>query len=653
MKKPLSSDVLIYGLETPVDPQIAPDGSAIVYGLTTADRETKKDSSQLWLCDLDGGNRSQLTRDGDSNGGQRWSPDSRRIAFASNRDDEKRSGLFLLSLDGGDPRKLADHRKGISDIAWSPDGSRIAYTATFDPENPEDIEPDEADAPPVRVTRRIDYKQDGRGYLGDAREQIYLVDVKSGEEKRLTGRAVDYSELQWSPDGKTIAAIVPAKNGMNSQLALVDIAGGKEKLVGPVSGVVASYAWSPDGGTIAFTGDTWPSHADDFFLYDVSSEEITRLTDDFGGEPSGGHPVWLDDHRLFFNGEESAASGLYVLDTSSGSDELLLSEAAHRTGMSVDRDRNHLVQIRQQIDAPGEIWVYDLASNTGRTITNYGDGVLEEYEPGSWERFEIERTGEKIEAWLLKPPGFDQSKQYPVVLSVHGGPNWFFGYQFNPRLLALAAAGYLTVFANPRGSTTYGRDFTQAVSEDWGGEDFQDLMACVDKVLERPYADADRTGITGYSYGGYMTAWTIGQTSRFDAAVCGAPCFDLESMYGTSDISHEFGELQWGGQPHDSVEKYAAHSPSTFARRATTPTLIIHGEADERCPIGQAEQMFVALLKAGCDVELARYPGGSHGFVGSGPPEHREDFLRRTVAWFDEYLGGGEVGKSGTGNGGE
>jgi dipeptidyl aminopeptidase/acylaminoacyl peptidase len=176
------------------------------------------------------------------------------------------------------------------------------------------------------------------------------------------------------------------------------------------------------------------------------------------------------------------------------------------------------------------------------------------------------------------------------------------------------------------------------VTEDWGGDDYLDIMAVLDTALQRPYLDAERTGIWGYSYGGYMTAWTIAQNHRFKAAVCGAPCFDLESMFGTSDISHEFGRLQWGGAPHEAREWYATHSPSQIAHNTRTPTLIIQGEADNRCPIGQGEQMFVALKQAGCEVEFARYPGGSHLFLRVGPPEHREDVLTRILAWFESRL---------------
>jgi dipeptidyl aminopeptidase/acylaminoacyl peptidase len=203
----------------------------------------------------------------------------------------------------------------------------------------------------------------------------------------------------------------------------------------------------------------------------------------------------------------------------------------------------------------------------------------------------------------------------------------------------LVSNGFLVVFANPRGSSSYGRRFTQQVVGDWGGEDFQDLMAVVDEVLTRPYADPERTGIFGYSYGGFMTSWTIGHTDRFKAAVCGAPVFDLESQYGTSDIGHVWGALQWEGKPHESRDWYTAHSPATFAHRATTPTLILHAEGDIRCPIGQGEQMYATLKAAGCETEFVRYPGGSHLFLWGGEPTYVEDFFRRTLDWFRCHLG--------------
>jgi dipeptidyl aminopeptidase/acylaminoacyl peptidase len=272
-------------------------------------------------------------------------------------------------------------------------------------------------------------------------------------------------------------------------------------------------------------------------------------------------------------------------------------------------------------------------------VTALNNDLLRDAPPAQWERLEIERDGFMIEAWLLKPPGFDPAKRYPLVLDIHGGPHGHFGYSFNVTQQCLATYGFLVLAVNPRGSTSYGREFTQAVNRDWGGGDYQDLMAMLDRVLERPYADAARTGASGYSYGGYMTAWIVGQTDRFKAVFCGAPVFDLESQWGTADIDHAAGEREFFGEPHEHPEWYAKHSPSTYAHRATSPTLLMQGEADNRCPLGQAEQMFVALKKAGCEVEFVRYPGMSHGFRRTGPPLYQEDSLRRILGWFKHYLG--------------
>lgn len=649
MGKSLTPEAIVYELKTAGDPQIAPDGSSIVFTLSQANRESGKVETQLWQCDLDGGNRRQLTRDGRSNSSPRWSPDGSRIAFVSDRIEDDRDGaraIFVMGLNGGDPRELTRHGQGINNLAWSADGRHIAYTTAFDPENPDEKPRDKDAAPPVRVTSRIDYKQDGLGYLGDKRQQIFILDAESGQRRKLTDKAVDYNQPVWSPDGQSIAALRPNRNWMNSQLAVIDVATGAEHLIGPETGVVGSWSWSPNGDRIVYTGDTTQTWQTDFFVYEVGSGATRRITEDLECLPASGYvgmpasePVWLDENRVLFTAAREGASGLYVIDLSVGEVERVNGGEMTTGGLSVDDDQRYVVQTYASLDSTGELAVHDRESGELNVITDFNDEFFGTYPPARWERFEIEREGFTIESWLLKPFDFDESKQYPLVITVHGGPNGHYGYNWEPVQQILASNGHLVVFSNPRGSSSYGREFTLQVALDWGGEDFKDLMAVVDHVLERPYADPERTGIEGYSYGGYMTSWTIGQTDRFKAAVCGAPCFDLESMFGTSDISHTFGVLQWGGQPHESPEWYRDHSPSTFAHRATTPTLIIHGEADERCPIGQGEQMFIALKNAGCEVEFARYPGGAHGFRRSGPPPHREDLLRRTLEWMQGHLG--------------
>jgi dipeptidyl aminopeptidase/acylaminoacyl peptidase len=304
----------------------------------------------------------------------------------------------------------------------------------------------------------------------------------------------------------------------------------------------------------------------------------------------------------------------------------------------MDSARRFVAQANSSFDSMGEIAIYDRSAGQREIITTNNRDLLRQASPAQWEHFEVDRDGVTIDAWLLKPADFDPGRTYPVILDVHGGPHGFHGYAFNNQQQMLASHGFLVVCSNPRGSGSYGREFARMVRCDWGGEDYLDLMAVLDTALEHPFADRDRTGIWGYSYGGYMTAWAIGHTPRFKAAVCGAPCFDLESMYGTSDISHIWGTYQWGGSPHEASEAFAAHSPSTFAHRATTPTLIVQGEADDRCPTGQGEQMFVALKQAGCEVEFARYPGGPHAMLRVGPPSHRADLLERLLGWFCDHL---------------
>ena len=644
MIKPLSPETLVYGFTPASDPQVSPDGRRVVYNLAAVSLETKKGSSHIWLCDIDGANKRRLTFSGERNRGARWSPDGTHIAFVSDR--VPTNGIFQIAVDGGEAREVMRQNQSIGDLAWSPDGARIVFTSSFDPENPEGEKPKDGVAPAVRVTSRLDYKQDNRGYLGEARNQVNIVDVATGEPGFLTSEPVDHAFPQWSPDGTLVAASRLTTNGMRSQLELIPVDGSTSTLIGPEEGNVGTWAFSPDGARIVFTGDTKATSQSDFFVYTLASEETRRVTADLQCLPAAGFPtleppsmpVWLDDSHVLFHAVRAGASGIYVIDLDSGAVEQIEGGTSLRSGFSTDAAHRYIAQGVASLDAVGELLVFDRETGKSSQITEYSAPVFAETPAAKWERFDISRGGYVIESWLLFPPGFDASKKYPLVLDIHGGPNGFYGYGFVAMQQVLATNGFIVLFCNPRGSSSYGREFTQQVTGDWGGEDYLDIMASVDEAVNRPYVDAERLGIYGYSYGGYMTAWTIGQNHRFKAAVCGAPCFDLESMFGTSDISHEFGMLQWGGPPHEAREWYATHSPSQFAHNTKTPTLIIQGEADNRCPVGQSEQMFVTLKQAGCEVEMARYPGGSHLFMRAGPPEHRQDVLARVLAWFQGHL---------------
>jgi dipeptidyl aminopeptidase/acylaminoacyl peptidase len=646
MSRSLTPDILIYGLRTAGYPQLSPDGTRIIYSLVTVDQTTKKTGSDLWICAWDGSDARRLTWTGKHNGGAVWSRDGRKIAFVSDRSGK--SGIYVLPTDTvGEAPEVTTHRQTIGDLAWSADGSMLAYTVLVDPERPENVEPAADAAPLVRVTRRFDYKQDNRGYLNDARNQVFVVTIATGERRQVSALLNDFSNPRWSPDGRHIAARVGYRNGLTSQLAVIDLASGETRLLGPEEGIVGTWAWSPNGDRLIFTGDTTHTPQLDFFVHDLGSGVTRRLTEDLPWLPDAGfptirppaQPVWLDERRVLFHAFRSGASLLAIVNSDTGEREVLYSGQSIHYGLSVDAGGRRAIQSYTSHEGTGEIIGFDLESGESRVVTALNAAVLKEAPAARAEALRVTRGDVTIDAWLLFPANFDPEKRYPLILDVHGGPHGYYGFGFNAVQQCLATNEVLVLYSNPRGSTSYGRDFAERVLRDWGGEDYLDLQAVVDAVAGRPYVDTRRLGIYGYSYGGYMTAWTIGQTDRFSAAVCGAPCFDLESMYGTSDIGHVFGDVQWGSEPHQNPSWYAAHSPSYFAHNARTPTLIIHGEADHRCPIGQGEQMFVALKKAGCEVEFARYPDGSHQFLNSSYPEHRADALGRILGWFKQHLG--------------
>ena len=644
MSKTLSPHTLVYGFNVAADPNISPDGSKVAFTRTVTDETSGKPTTQIWLTQTAGGEPRQLTFAGKANTWPRWSPDGAELAFVSDR--AEKFGIFVLPMaGGGEAREVARTSAGASELAWSPDGSRIAYVALYDPANPSGEKPPADAPPPVRATSRIDYKQDGFGYLGEKRAQVFVVDACGGEAKMLTGEANTHSSPAWSPDGRQILYRIGRDNGMTGQLATVSPDGGPVTTLTPEGWTVSTWAWSPDGARVIFSGEPERTGQTDFYALDVASKTVRQITDDLPCLPDSGfapffppaQPVWSDDHTLLFHAFHRGRSGTWQLDVNSGSVSEVESENELRTYFSTDASRALAVQATAGIDHVGSISLVDLKAGRSQQLVDGNAAVLKGSTP-RWERFDVVRDGFTIEAWLLLPADFDQAKTYPLVLDIHGGPQGHYGFGFVPYQQVLATNGIAVLYSNPRGSSSYGRQFAKQVLGDWGGEDYRDLMAVVDEALKRPYFDADRVGIWGYSYGGYMTAWTISQNHLFKAAVCGAPCFDLESMFGTSDISHFFGVMNWTEAPWNAREWYATHSPSQFAHNTRTPTLIIHGEADERCPIGQGEQMFVTLKKAGCDVEFVRYPGGYHGFLRGGPAAHREDFLQRILDWFQSRL---------------
>jgi len=650
---PITPERAIYEFPTLGSPRVSPDGKHIVYVRAHVNKATGKAESNIWICDIDGARKRQLTWTGTKNGSPVWSPDGARIAFVSARETDHPDHpnaiclLGLLGFTGGEAQILTTHAAAPAGLAWSPDGRTIAYSVAIDPQNPNETPRDPTAPAPVRVVRRIDYKQDGHGYLNDVRAQLFLLDVSSGERRQITSELCDHTHPAWSPDGTRIAVSLPHLNGMFSQIGVIDAGTRSLVRLGPARGSVGLFAWSPDGRQILFDGDQSESSHHDYYVATVASGEIRQVTNDVAfmpdiGYQSGGAPgvpVWLDDTNVIVHGLSNGGGGIWTLDVVSGQTTEIAHWEAMHSGFSVSADGGVIVQTTSDLDGTVGLAVVDSKSGATTVLFNEAETFFAGSEIAGWEKVSLERVGFTIEGWLLKPANFDEHKSYPVILDVHGGPHNAYGYGINMLAEVFATNDFLVLLPNPRGSGTYGRAFADSVTGDWGNEDWKDLQAILDLVLERPYADRERTGIYGYSYGGYMAAWAIGHTHRFKAAICGAPVFDSESMFGTSDIGHRFnvemGGLPWG----EGRQRLLASSPSTFIQNATTPTLIVQGEADERCPVGQSEQMFMSLRNIGCEVEFVRYPGGSHLFITSGEPAHRLDYFTRTLAWFKRHLG--------------
>jgi dipeptidyl aminopeptidase/acylaminoacyl peptidase len=646
MPAALTPDALVHDLRAAVDPRVSPDGARIVYALASTPRGGPA-TTQLHLCDVEGGGSRPLTHAGTANGSARWSPDGTRLAFVSDRGGEP--ALLLLRLDGGDPVEVARHPKAPAEPAWSPDGTRIAYTVEVDPGPPTE---GAGVAPAVRVVRTRDHQTDTRGFLGERRAQVHVVDLASHEARCLTTAPVDHTFPSWSPDGRTIAVRVSG-NAVESRLGLVDARTGETTLVGDVTGGVGCWAWHPDGDRLFLAQDDGSGHTLSLAVHDRRTAVTTVLDGDppflaaAGFPPLLGpaQPVWLDDRRVLVAGSRHGRGGLWVVDVVTGTSAPLAHGEAQQVGLSCDAAGTVAVQGWGSWDTVGEVAVTDLASGRSRRVTHLNDDVLAARPRPDVERLGLERDGLTIEGWLLLPHRSD-GEPVPLVLDVHGGPHAFYGPGFLGWQQALVGAGFAVLATNPRGSTSYGRDFASRVTGDWGGADMGDLLALLEVAASRPEVDAGRLGVYGGSYGGYAASWLIGHGDRFSAAVILAPVTDLVSMYGTSDIGFWLAR-EMGARPQDDPSRYRERSSLTHIGAARTPALLLHGEDDLRCPLGQGEQLYAALRDAGCETELVRYPGASHLFLRVGAPEHRVDALERVVGWFEAHLGGtGEDGAS-------
>jgi dipeptidyl aminopeptidase/acylaminoacyl peptidase len=632
------------------DPRISPDGTRVAYVVTTADREKGEYRSAIWVAPLDGSAEPRRFTFGEKrDGSPRWSPDGRWLAFVSNRGDEKAQGqLYVIPAEGGEARRLTELAESVSDVAWSPDSTRLAFTSRVRDEAYE--EEDDKKRRPRRFTRLVQ-KLDSVGWTGDRRTHVFVVGIEDGEPRQITEGDNENGAPAWSPDGRQIVFASTRGERWDTELInrlySVGEEGGEPTQLTGDDGSYETPAFSPDGTRIAYRfirEDGTHPHHHQVGVMNADGSDAKILTSALDREcaphPDYREPIW-DGERILFTAEDGGNVHAYTVEADGTSDPLLLvGGELEITGYDLRDGR--LAYVASTHTTMRELYV----TTDGRKLTNVGDAFTSGRELVEPERFTaVSADGYEVDAWVVRPAGFEEGKRYPALLNIHGGPFAQYGTGFFDESQVYAGGGYVVLFSNPRGGSGYSEAHGRAIrgpigdaGPGWGTRDYDDLMAVVDTALEKfDFVDRDRLGVIGGSYGGYMTSWIIGHTNRFKAAVSERAVNNLVSMFGSSDIFWVF-ERQFGGPMWDHMDAYIEKSPSTYAKNIETPVLVMHSEQDLRCNIEQGEHLFNLLRLMGKDVEMLRFPAESHELSRAGSPVHRVQRFEAILEWFGRYL---------------
>ena len=654
------------------DPRISPDGTRIAFTRVWVDREADAYRTRIQIVDASGGEPRDLTS-GSLDSQPRWSPDGRFVAFTRG-EEGKDAQIHVLPMEGGESRRLTELKGGASDAAWSPDGKRIAFRSGHNPA----LDTEEKKKPknePCRVVTRPVFRWDNQGFTDfDHLKHVWVVDAAGGRPRQITtGRVFEEDMLRWSPDGRWLMFVSdrrkePWFGGEHSDLWAVSpelekpTEGEALKKVVEFEGPVR--AWTMDrGGRIAIIGFLEPkaprSYDRPSLLY-AEGEWPAKVRDvgaacdfDFGEAissdqhpPRGGGETplsFVEGGRAVVTvlGRHGAAR-LVKLTLADGKIESLSPENREVMQGTATADGHRWALTLGDAATPLELWSYEMEEAPQR-LFGANDALLAARQRSSIEEIWYDSfDGKKIQGWIVKPPGFDPKKKYPLILEIHGGPHTAYGQSFYHEFHALAGAGYVVLYTNPRGSTTYGQEFGNIIQYKYPGDDYHDLMAGVDAVIARGYVDEAKLGVTGGSGGGLLTNWVVVQTHRFKAAVTQRCVADWASMYYSSDFTL-FTKSWFRKPPFEDPQEYLERSPATFAAKIETPLMVIHSEDDWRTPIGQGETMFRALHQQKKPSVIVRFPGEGHELSRSGVPSRRIQRLEHIRKWFDKYLLGKDV----------
>ena len=652
-KKPLDTSS-IFEWRTPSSPQISPDGRFVVWAMEWADPVNDAFHSNIWMSTTDGTDTRPVTQGNFRDTSPRLSPDGKRLAYISTRSGKPQ--IYVRWLDSGQEAMITDVEQAPSNIVWSPDGKSIAYTARVAakpewtvrmPEKPSGAK--WAD-PPIYITR-LRWSADGAGLIQPGFVQIFVVPAIGGALRQITTEDVNHvGEPAWTPDGQEI--LYSATVGADAEYSLeggdifaVPVAGGAPKQLTTRKGPDQSPVVSPDGKHVAYLGF-------DFHLQSYSVTHLYVMNRD-GSSPKQvavdldrdvRAPRWAPDSKgLYGVVEDRGTSHLYYFGLDGSKRQITTGPVRYATSYAGSDNftlsqNGRVAIVRSNATEPQDVVTFPLNKPQDVTrLSQSNDSLLASHELGAVEEISFDSfDGRPIQGWIVKPPHFDVGKKYPLLLEIHGGPHAMYGVEFQEEFQIYAGHGFVVLYANPRGSTGYGEEFGEMIHTKYPGDDFKDLMAGVDAVIAKGYIDAKRMAVTGGSGGGLLTAWAIGHTDRFAAAVSQYPVTNWFTQVGTADGGY-FHAANWmKSMPWDNPQQYIQHSPVFFAQNFVTPTMIITGQADHRTPIAQSEELYFALKARKVPAVLVEIPDEPHGIRGAHP-SHRVAKNENILAWIEKY----------------
>ena len=625
------------------DPQMSPDGLKVAYVHTTINYKENDYEKHIWLHDVEKKIDHQFTYGLGKDTNPRWSPKGDKLLFlSSGRNDEKKNDLYVINSDGGEAKLVSSLETGISDPVWSPRGKNILFSSrVWEPEKPESD---------VIVVNRIYFKLNGVGLFAGKRIHLFTVNVPLGKPKQITRGEFDVTNYAWSPDGKEVAYVTNKEPDQDvshiKDIYIIPAKGGNSQKITKSIHEISKITWSKHG--IAYYGSDFHARGatnTDIWVMKLGEDTI-NITEQFDrslergigsdlrmSSPDSG-PIWSPDgSEIYFLTGEVPHGNIYRINRETKKVSQI-TKGITVDAFSYSMDFSKLTYAGMTAIEPCELYIEH------EKVTNFNSRHLKNLkvsqpEPYKWNN----ELGEIIDGWIMKPVDYKKGEKYPAILEIHGGPLGIYGDGIYLEFQLLASSGYVVLYTNPRGSGGYGEDYAATLNGRYGTVDYRDTLDFIKDAIERfDFIDGNRIGVTGGSYGGYLTNWIITQTDLFKAAVtCRSTC-NRYSHHGYSDLGFKHGYSGNMGYPWKDEEKLLEQSPLRFAANVTTPTKFIHSENDLRCPIQQAEEFFVALKEIGVDTELVRFPDENHELSRSGKPKHREERLEHILRWFDKYL---------------